>query len=123
LVTSLPLVCQQCSHAPCIEACPTEALFRVGKDSPLIIDEANCTACGNCVDACPAGCITLDEKTHIPLVCDLCGGDPQCVILCHSHCLTIGDDMGADNTYRIERLAALLDAEDLIMKRAPEGDR
>ena len=39
-----------------------------------------CTACGTCEIMCPIGAIELYEE--IPLVCDLCGGDPRCVKAC-----------------------------------------
>lgn len=119
LVTSLPLVCQQCGQASCIEACPTEALYRESLDAPLTIDEARCSACGNCVDACPAGCISLDNQTNLPISCDLCSGQPQCVLLCHSNCLTLVNNGKADDSNRIIRLASLLEAEDLMAKSAP----
>jgi len=119
LVTSLPLVCQQCDQASCIDACPTGALYRKSEDSPLTIDEASCSACENCVDACPAECISLDHQTNLPIFCDLCGGQPQCVLLCHSNCLTLENNDKTDDPCRIIRLASLMEAEDLKVKSSP----
>jgi anaerobic carbon-monoxide dehydrogenase iron sulfur subunit len=119
LVTSLPLVCQQCRQAFCIEACPAHALSREGGDAALTLDEQKCSSCGNCVDACPAGCIFLDNETNLPVSCDLCSGQPQCVMLCHSNCLTFVNDDNADDPDRIKRLAGLLEAEDLTAKSTP----
>jgi len=113
LVFSLPLVCQQCEQASCIEACPTEAVSRKNEDAPLTIDEERCSACGNCIEACPVGCIALDNQTNLPISCDLCGGQPQCVLLCHSNCLTLGSNDEADDRDRIKRLVNLLETEGL----------
>lgn len=88
LVTCLPLVCQQCAEPACVNACPTEALSQGIGESALALEEDRCSGCGDCVDACPAGAIFMDERQSTPIFCDLCGGEPQCVELCHSSCLT-----------------------------------
>jgi carbon-monoxide dehydrogenase iron sulfur subunit len=112
LVFSLPLVCQQCEPAPCVEACPSEALFRKASNAPLTVDQEKCSGCGNCVDACPAGCIFLSKQINQIVCCDLCGGQPQCVPLCHSSCLTVRNS-GEEALDRIHRLASILEREDL----------
>ena len=108
LAEPLPLVCQQCEQAPCIDACPTEALFRKGEGGVLTVDEQKCSGCGDCAVACPAGCIFMDRKRDVAVCCDLCGGQPQCVDLCHSHCLTLTSD-DASNDERIQVLARELE--------------
>jgi carbon-monoxide dehydrogenase iron sulfur subunit len=113
LVSSFPFVCQQCKQASCIEACPSQALSRKSEDDPLTVDEERCSACGNCTDACPAGCIFLDNQRNLAICCDLCGGQPQCIPSCHSHSLTLGSSNEAGNQNRIERLASIQEAEDL----------
>jgi hypothetical protein len=35
-----------------------------------------------CAEACPAQYIRGNADTGQPLICDLCGGDPQCVKAC-----------------------------------------
>jgi carbon-monoxide dehydrogenase iron sulfur subunit len=107
LVEPLPLVCQQCEEALCIDACPTGALFRKGKGGSVTVDEEKCTGCRECIDACPAGCIFIDRKRDVAICCDLCGGQPQCVELCHSNCLTIAD-ADADEGERVQILAKVL---------------
>lgn len=111
LVLCLPLVCQQCEPAPCIEACPTEALSRDGVI--LAIDEAKCSACGDCAQACPAGCIFMDSAGMVAICCDLCGGQPQCVLTCHAQCLTEVDRDEASQKQDVEYLASLLEQESL----------
>ena len=121
LVFCLPLVCQQCEQTHCIEACPTEALTREKEPGNIIVDKENCTGCGDCVDACPAGCIFMDVKENVAVCCDLCGGRPLCVDLCHSNCLSLAS--GAADSERIENLARIIKQEDLQGLVAERGGR
>ncbi|MFC2022336.1 4Fe-4S dicluster domain-containing protein, partial [Chloroflexota bacterium] len=107
----LPLVCQQCEPAPCIDACATGALWREQAGDTLTIDEEKCNACGSCVDSCPASCISINDETNVPIVCDLCGSQPQCVAFCHSGCLTHVYRDDVTEKHKIERLAGILDRE------------
>lgn len=122
LVFSLPLVCQQCEQSPCVEACPSNALSRESENDPLTVDETRCSGCGICSDACPAGCLFLDSRRKVAICCDLCGGQPQCIPLCHSHCLTLGMDEGGGKG-RINRLAAILEREDFLDSVPGRGGR
>ncbi len=76
---SIPMVCISCPGAPCMRACPTGAIVR-DEDTgmPKVILE-KCTSCGECAKACPYRAINFNTY---PLICDLCGGDPQCVKVC-----------------------------------------
>lgn len=109
LVESLLLVCQQCEQASCIEACPDEALLRESDTGVISIDEENCSGCGDCIDACPAGCIFMDEQRDVAICCDLCGGKPQCVVLCHSSCLSLANGDAEGEKDRLDRLVRTLD--------------
>ena len=73
-----PVVCQQCQERFCTK-CPEKAI-RVDSLGQIIVSPTLCTACGTCEILCPIGAIELFEE--IPLVCDLCGGDPRCVKAC-----------------------------------------
>jgi Fe-S-cluster-containing hydrogenase component 2 len=79
---STPLVCRNCDDAPCIEACPVEAIWREANSQRVILQEQKCTGCGDCVGVCPYLAIHMDDERGIALKCDLCGGDPQCVTVC-----------------------------------------
>ncbi|MFC1896329.1 4Fe-4S dicluster domain-containing protein, partial [Thermodesulfobacteriota bacterium] len=109
LVAALPLVCQQCEEAPCIPACPVEALSRRNGRDTLTVDEESCTGCGECTEACLAGCIFLDNRRDVAICCDLCGGEPQCVALCHSHCLTVASDEESPRKDTVTDLARILE--------------
>lgn len=113
LVFSLPLVCQQCDRPACIEACPVEALSREGEPNVLTVDHEACTGCGECIDACPGGCIFMDNRRNVVLSCDLCGGQPQCVELCHSYCLSSSSGDEKEEMERVKSLGGILDSEGL----------
>ena len=97
------MVCQQCADAPCLEACPEEAISRDAKTDAVVVDQDLCIQCGSCVSACVIGldavaseqklAIRLDEDTQFPLKCDLCGGDPQCVKFCPTEALVFTDKL------------------------------
>ena len=54
-----------------------------------ILEDA-CIRCGKCIEACPFAAISWHPKTELPLVCDVCGGDPECVKFCASKALEAG---------------------------------
>jgi carbon-monoxide dehydrogenase iron sulfur subunit len=102
----LPLVCQNCEDAPCIAACPKEAISRI--NDPVvqtIIDYNKCVGCKMCLNACSFGTIGFDENRGRPFKCDLCGGDPLCVQFCEPGALTLKDP--AMIQYDQARVAAL----------------
>ena len=84
-----PLVCQQCSERYCTK-CPENAI-QIGSLGQVITSPTLCTACGTCEILCPIGAIELQEE--IPLVCDLCGGDPRCVKACTLEAICYAPDI------------------------------
>ena len=79
---STPMVCLNCEEAPCIEACPEEAIRRQSDSNRVILTEAECNGCGDCVKACPYQAIHLHRNSGVAVKCDFCGGDPQCIKFC-----------------------------------------
>ena len=49
---SLPLMCQHCETAPCVDVCPTGASFR-RVDGIVLVDKHTCIGCRYCMMACP----------------------------------------------------------------------
>jgi carbon-monoxide dehydrogenase iron sulfur subunit len=98
-VQDVPVVCQQCIDAPCLEVCPQEALSRDAKTNAVVVDQELCIQCGTCVSVCVIGldavdpqqklAIRLDEDSQMILKCDLCDGDPQCVKFCPTQALVL----------------------------------
>lgn len=109
LVFCLPLVCQHCAPAPCIEACPFEAISRSGDGNSLLLNKDQCNECGLCTEVCPIGCISVDKDTGRLVACDLCAGEPQCVPACHAGCLTEAVRSRTDRKKEIVRITGILD--------------
>jgi formate dehydrogenase iron-sulfur subunit len=66
-------VCKHCTHAACLDVCPTGSLFRT-EYGTVVVQEDICNGCGYCVPACPFGVL---DKRHIPRS----SGDPPAEIL------------------------------------------
>jgi formate dehydrogenase iron-sulfur subunit len=89
-------VCKHCHNAPCVEACPTGALFRTEFDT-VVVQQDICNGCGYCVPACPFGVVEvseLDERAH---KCTLCydrlkgGLEPACAQSCPTDSIQFGE--------------------------------
>ncbi len=79
-----PLMCRQCSDCPPMEACPAQAITK--EEGIIMVDWQACIGCGVCVDECRYDAVKLhDDKA---LICDLCGGEPQCVARCPTGALS-----------------------------------
>ena len=77
-----PSICRQCADAPCVASCPTTALSRDPITSAILLDPDECLVCSACQDACVFGGVSVHPATGLPLICDLCDGDPACVKRC-----------------------------------------
>ncbi len=49
-------VCKHCTHAACLDVCPTGSLFCTEFGS-IVVQEEICNGCGYCIPACPYGVI------------------------------------------------------------------
>jgi formate dehydrogenase iron-sulfur subunit len=90
-------VCKHCTHAGCLDVCPTGAIFRTEFGTVVIQDDV-CNGCGYCVTACPFGVITKrelggDGGMH---KCTLCydrlqdGMEPACAKACPTDSIQFG---------------------------------
>jgi formate dehydrogenase iron-sulfur subunit len=106
-------VCKHCTHAACLDVCPTGALFRT-EYGTVVVQEDVCNGCGYCVPACPFGVL---DKRHLPRTepapdllplfgkkedgrvwkCTLCydrlkdGHEPACAKACPTDSIQFGD--------------------------------
>jgi len=93
LEAAIPLQCRHCEDAPCVEACPTKAIDRPDKESPVLINSDKCVGCKMCILVCPFGVINMNKKGKAILKCDLCferlekGEKPACVSGCPTHAI------------------------------------
>jgi len=77
----VPHFCAQCHDYPCVSACSVDALS-VNDTGAVLVDKEKCTSCGMCIDICPGKIPFLHPGDNKAVICDLCGGDPQCARVC-----------------------------------------
>ena len=88
--------CNHCTDAPCVEICPTEALF-TRDDGIVDFDNDRCIGCKSCMQACPYDALYIDPETHTAAKCNYCahridlGLEPACVNVCPEHAIISGD--------------------------------
>ncbi len=95
-------VCKHCTHAACLDVCPTGALFRTEFDT-VVVQNDICNGCGYCVPACPYGVIERrdgpagDDAVGLAQKCTLCydrlgeGMEPACAKACPTDSIQFGD--------------------------------
>lgn len=113
----ISMACNHCAAPSCMATCPEEALIR-NDEGLVIVDEARCTGCGDCIPACPYGAITM-LREGIVGKCNGCielramGEDPACVASCPQRVLEFGE---------YNELATKHVKERLDLDAAPLGD-
>ena len=96
-------VCKHCTHAACLDVCPTGSLFRTEFGTVVVQDDI-CNGCGYCVPACPFGVIDrrigevgVVKNAGIAQKCTLCydrlgvGDSPACATACPTQSIQYGD--------------------------------
>jgi formate dehydrogenase iron-sulfur subunit len=89
-------VCKHCTHAACLDVCPTGALVRTEFGTVVLQDDV-CNGCSYCVPACPFGVITKREDNHRAAKCTLCydrlkvNETPACAKACPTQSIQFGD--------------------------------
>ncbi|MBI4186192.1 MAG: 4Fe-4S dicluster domain-containing protein [Chloroflexi bacterium] len=82
-----PQVCMNCEVCPPIEVCPVSAVSTDEETGVAVIDHAKCNLCRECIAACPYNAISFEAGGNEVIVCDRCGGDPECVKICFPEAL------------------------------------
>lgn len=129
-------VCKHCTHAGCMEACPTGAIIRNEFDDVYIQPDI-CNGCGYCVPSCPFGVVdviahadygadrtfatdgrssddALAQSGGVAGKCTLCydrqklGFTPACAKACPTESIQFGDvaELKERARKRVETLAA-----------------
>jgi Fe-S-cluster-containing hydrogenase component 2 len=83
LITAV--ACRTCENAPCVIACPRDALTQDSDTGIIHIDPNKCDGCAWCVEACDFGAISINPATKLAEICDQCEDEedgPQCVKIC-----------------------------------------
>ena len=92
----LPVLCNQCTDAPCVRICPTNALFK-RRDGIVDLNGASCIGCRACMEACPYDQLFIDPNTRTAEKCNFCANRvenkllPSCVSVCPTECRIFGD--------------------------------
>jgi formate dehydrogenase iron-sulfur subunit len=89
-------VCKHCTHAGCLDVCPTGALFR-SEFGTVVVQGDICNGCGYCVPACPYGVIDQRKDDGRVFKCTMCydrltdGLQPACATACPTQSIQFGD--------------------------------
>ena len=101
--------CNHCEQAPCVEICPTRALFR--RDNGIVdFDNSRCIGCKSCMQACPYDALYIDPATSTAAKCNFCAHrveanlEPACVVVCPTQAIMTGDL--DDPQSRVSRIVA-----------------
>jgi formate dehydrogenase iron-sulfur subunit len=106
-------VCKHCTHAACLDVCPTGALVRT-EFGTVIVQPDVCNGCAYCVSACPFGVIDRREDDGRAWKCTMCydrlrgGLEPACAKACPTDSIQFGplDELRAIAQFRLEELHA-----------------
>jgi formate dehydrogenase iron-sulfur subunit len=88
-------VCKHCTHAACLDVCPTGALFRT-EFGTVVVQQDICNGCGYCIPACPFGVIDQRKDDGRAWKCTLCydrigaGMEPACAKACPTDSIQYG---------------------------------
>ncbi len=113
--------CNHCTDAPCVEICPTSALFK-REDGIVDFDTDRCIGCKSCMQACPYDALYIDPDQHTAQKCNYCvhrvevGIEPACVVVCPEQAIIAGDL--DDPTTKIAQMVA---TEQLSQRAIEQG--
>jgi Fe-S-cluster-containing dehydrogenase component len=116
----IPVPCQQCENAPCIDVAADKAVYR-RKDGIVLIDPKKAKGQKEIVTSCPYRVVFWNKELELPQKCTLCAhhldegaGEPRCVEACPTGALIFGDldDPKSD----IAKAAAELETEDFHLE-------
>jgi formate dehydrogenase iron-sulfur subunit len=104
-------VCKHCTHAACLDVCPTGSLFRT-EFGTVVVQEDICNGCGYCVPACPYGVIDVRKGDGRAWKCTMCydrlgdGLEPACAKACPTDSIQYGplDELRERAALRVEQL-------------------
>ncbi|GIF06866.1 4Fe-4S dicluster domain-containing protein [Actinoplanes siamensis] len=104
-------VCKHCTHAGCLDVCPTGALFRT-EYGTVVVQEDICNGCGYCIPACPYGVIDQRKDDGRAWKCTMCydrigdGLTPACAKACPTQSIQYGEleELRGRARHRVEKL-------------------
>src|SRR5262245_57576358 len=117
------LRCNHCDDAPCIEICPTVALFRRA-DGIVDFDHERCIGCKSCMQACPYDALYIDPDRNTAAKCNFdasrveMGYKPACEVVCPTQAILSGD-LDDPNSVISKRIAM----EKISVRKAEKGTK
>lgn len=117
------LRCNHCDDAPCIEICPTVALFR-RPDGIVDFDNERCIGCKSCMQACPYDALYIDPDRNTAAKCNFdasrveMGYKPACEVVCPTQAILSGD-LDDPNSLVSKRIAL----EKVSVRKAEKGTK
>jgi formate dehydrogenase iron-sulfur subunit len=104
-------VCKHCTHAACLDVCPTGALMRT-EFGTVVVQSDICNGCGYCIPACPYGVIDQRKDDGRAWKCTLCydrlgaGMEPACAKACPTDSIQFGplDELRERAETRLDQL-------------------
>ncbi len=117
------LRCNHCDEPPCVEVCPTTAMFK-RPDGIVDFDTSRCIGCKACIQACPYDAIYIDPEQHVAEKCNFCshrvdeGLLPACVVVCPTESLIFGDIEDPAS-----RAAQIIASRPTTVRRPEQGTR
>ena len=120
-------VCKHCTHAACLDVCPTGSLFRTELGT-VVVQEDICNGCGYCVPACPYGVIDVRPGDGRAWKCTLCydrtkdGLTPACAQACPTESIIYGplDELRERADHRLATLRESGDTHAQLYGRNPD---
>jgi Fe-S-cluster-containing dehydrogenase component len=113
-LTFVTSACNHCEHPACLASCPVSdannlsdernAIFKRAADGIVLINQAVCIGCKNCIQACPYGAPQFNSTTAKVEKCTFClhrleaGFLPACVTTCVGNALHIVENFNFNDS-------------------------